>query len=56
VDIEKMLSGKMPDVPMQEDDILFIPDNRGRAAAWRALETAMGIGSGVVIWRVGVPR
>lgn len=51
VDVKKILAGKGPDVPMQPNDILFIPKSTGRTASLRAAETALSMGTGLVIWR-----
>ena len=52
VDIKDALNGKKPDVPLQGEDILFIPGSTGKKAAMRALETAIQTGTGVAIWRI----
>ncbi len=51
VDIRKILDGKASDVSLQADDILFVPSSLPKKAAIRALEAAVEIGTGVVIWR-----
>ncbi len=51
VNVESILSGAAPDVPMQPDDILFIPSSAPKRAALRAVEAAIQMGTGVVIWR-----
>jgi polysaccharide export outer membrane protein len=56
VNIPSILAGKESDVPLQPNDILYVPDNRSKMAALRAIETAVAVGSGIAIWRVGVPR
>ena len=58
MDAKQILEGKKPDVPLEPEDILIIPDNQPRNVAIKALETAVNIGTGITIWRVGynVPR
>jgi polysaccharide export outer membrane protein len=51
VDLRKILDGKTSDVPMQPDDILFVPSSTAQKAGLRALEAAVQIGTGIVIWR-----
>ena len=51
VNVEKILSGGAPDVPLQPEDILFIPNSAPKRAALRAVEAAVQMGTGVVIWR-----
>jgi polysaccharide biosynthesis/export protein len=51
VDVKGILSGKRPDVPLQGNDILFVPGSTGKKAALRALEAAIQTGTGLAIWR-----
>lgn len=55
VNIQRILDGKSNDIVLQPDDVLFVPNSRTKNAALRALETAINIGTGVTIWRVGYP-
>jgi len=50
-DLGAILAGKEPDVKMQPNDILFVPGNTAKKVGWRAIETAIQIGTGIVIWR-----
>src|SRR6266436_442115 len=52
VDVKDVLNGKKPDVPLQGDDILFIPGSTGKRAALRALEAAVQTGTGLAVWRI----
>lgn len=52
VDVKSVLKGKKPDVPLQGDDILFIPGSTGKKAALRALEATIQTGTGLAIWRI----
>jgi polysaccharide export outer membrane protein len=51
VDVKRILAGKDTDVVLQPDDILFIPNSSAKSAALRAVEAAITVGTGVVIWR-----
>jgi polysaccharide export outer membrane protein len=51
VDLRKILEGKTPDMKMQPDDILYVPDNIPRRAFLRGLEAAIQTGTGVAIFR-----
>jgi polysaccharide biosynthesis/export protein len=51
VDLQQILKGKAKDVPMEHEDILFVPGNKTKAAAIRALESALQIGTGIAIYR-----
>jgi polysaccharide export outer membrane protein len=56
IELRKILDRKSSDVPLLPNDILYIPDNRGRRAGLSALEKIIGFGtataSGVLIWGV----
>jgi polysaccharide export outer membrane protein len=52
VDVKDVLNGKKQDVPLQGDDILFIPGSTGKKAALRALEAAVQTGTGLAVWRI----
>jgi len=51
VDLRKILNGKSSDIPMQPEDILFVPSSVPKKAVLRAVEAAIQLGTGVVIWR-----
>lgn len=51
VDLRSILSGKTSDVPLQPDDILFVPTSTPKKAGIRAIEAAIQLGTGIVIWR-----
>jgi polysaccharide biosynthesis/export protein len=51
VDLKTILQGKGQDVPLQGNDILFVPDSTGKKFAMRALEAAIQTGTGVAIYR-----
>ena len=46
-----ILKGKRPDVPMEPDDILFVPSSVGKKVVMRTVEAAISIGTGVAIFR-----
>lgn len=50
VDLRKILKGQSPDIPMNANDILFVPDNTQKKAGIKIAETALQTISGVVIW------
>jgi polysaccharide export outer membrane protein len=50
VDLKTILSGKMPDVPLMADDILFVPTSTAKAAGYRTLE-ALVQGGSLLIYR-----
>lgn len=55
IELKKIMHRKAPDVPLQANDILYIPDNSGRRITASALEKIAGFGaataSGILIWR-----
>jgi len=56
VNIKQILAGKSRDIMMEPEDILFVPNNTTRNVALRAAEAALNVGTGITIWRVGLPR
>lgn len=50
VRIQDMVEGKLSDMAMQADDILFIPDSRAKSALGRGAEAALQIATGLAIW------
>jgi polysaccharide biosynthesis/export protein len=51
LNVSRILQAKAPDVAMLPGDILFIPNSTGKKAGLRAIEAAIQLGTGVVIWR-----
>jgi polysaccharide export outer membrane protein len=55
VPLDKIMRRQAPDVPLTANDILYIPDNKGKRLTISALDRIAGFGaataSGVLIWR-----
>lgn len=55
IELGRIVERKSADVPLQPDDILYIPDNKGRRMTATALDRITGFAgataSGVLIWR-----
>jgi polysaccharide export outer membrane protein len=55
IELKKIMQRQAPDVPLQANDIFYIPDNSGRRAGLTALERIAGFGaattSGILIYR-----
>ena len=51
VNLKRILQGKDSDVTLQAEDVLFIPNSTAKRVLARSAETALNIGTGVVIWR-----
>ena len=49
VDLKSLLAGKIDDVPMQPEDILFVPNSSTHSVTVRALEAALQVSTGVAI-------
>jgi len=50
VNLKEIIEGRQPDVALQADDIVFVPNNVPKNAALRGIETALTIGTGMLIW------
>jgi polysaccharide export outer membrane protein len=51
VNLKKVMEGKGEDVQLRGGDILFIPSSAAKRASLRAIEAAIQVGTGIVIWR-----
>lgn len=51
VDVSMIMAGKASDVALAPEDIVVVPNNAPKRAALRALEAAVEMGTGFVIWR-----
>lgn len=49
VPLDKILASKAPDMPVQSNDILFIPTNKGKQAAARSADIAIGLATGLTM-------
>jgi len=49
--VKKIMQNKAPDLEMRPDDILYIPNSTGKTAGALGLASAIGIGTGIAIWR-----
>ena len=45
MDIHAVLARKSPDIPLEANDILYVPDNSGRRIALGTLEKLLVLGS-----------
>ena len=54
VDLDKILDRKKPDVALQVDDLLYIPDNKGKRLTATVIDKLAGFGSstasGLIVW------
>jgi polysaccharide export outer membrane protein len=49
--IKKIMDNKSPDLQMQPDDILYVPNSFVKQFSSRGVEAAIGLGTGVAIYR-----
>jgi polysaccharide export outer membrane protein len=53
--IKQIEKNKSEDVALKANDILYVPDNLGLRVAARAVEAAVSIGTGILVYRSGNP-
>lgn len=53
VNVKKIINGKAEDLRMLPDDILIVPSSTAKKVMQVAVGTAVGVGSGILLWRVG---
>ncbi len=52
VDLQKIMSTQASDIPMQPDDILFVPTSATKSATLRTIEAVVQVGTGLAIYTV----
>ncbi len=50
VDLQKLMAGKSPDLPLRSNDILFVPNSAAKSAGTRAMEAAIQMATGMVAY------
>jgi polysaccharide export outer membrane protein len=51
VNLDKILGGKLPDPVLLPKDIVFVPNSTGRTVLYRGTEAAIGLGTGLAVYR-----
>jgi polysaccharide export outer membrane protein len=51
INLKNIFDGKSPDLALLPEDILFVPNSMAKSSALRAVEAAIQMGTGVVIWK-----
>jgi polysaccharide export outer membrane protein len=51
VNVDKIFQGKEPDVKLYADDILFVPHSGFKVGSRRAIEAAIGVTTGMLIYK-----
>jgi polysaccharide export outer membrane protein len=49
--VKKIMENKAPDLELRPDDILYIPNSNGKTIGALGLAAAIGVGTGIAIWR-----
>ena len=49
IQLKSMMTGKVIDIPMEDGDILFVPSSKGKIMAYRGMDSAIGLTSGLVL-------
>ena len=49
IKLKAMMNGKVIDIPLEDGDILFIPSSKGKIFAYRGMDSAIGLTSGLAI-------
>jgi polysaccharide biosynthesis/export protein len=49
--VKKIMENKAPDLQLQPDDILFIPNSMSKTIGARGAEAAISVGTGILVWR-----
>ena len=50
VDINAIFKGKAKDLPLYANDLLFVPHSNFKAGGQRAIEAAIGLSTGILIY------
>jgi polysaccharide biosynthesis/export protein len=53
VDLKKVVQRKAEDVRLEASDVLYVPDSTAKRALYRAGELAIGVATGLALYRVG---
>lgn len=56
IELQKIMQRKAPDVPLQANDVLYIPDDKGRRSLARILESVAAIGGGAAVAAIYMSR
>ena len=51
VNVKNILAGQDPDLPLGSEDVLYVPYSGAKIAAEKAVNAAITIGTGLLIWR-----
>jgi polysaccharide export outer membrane protein len=54
LNVNKIQEAKAPDVAMKDGDILFIPQSNTKIVLLQAINSALGIGTSIAVYRIGL--
>lgn len=52
IPLKAMMRGKVLDMPLEDGDILFVPSSKGKIFAYRGIDQAIGLTTGLVVGRL----
>ena len=50
ISLKKILAAKAPDMPLESEDIVFVPNSTGKTVAGRGLESALQMAVNIAIY------
>ena len=50
INLKGVMEGQAPDMPLEVEDIVLVPNNNPKAIMLKSLDVAIQVGTGVVIW------
>ena len=50
MNLEKILAGSTPDMTLQADDVLFVPNSAAKSAGVKTLDAMIQLTTGIVIY------
>jgi polysaccharide export outer membrane protein len=53
LDLKKVLNGQSADLLMADGDVLYVPVSYKKVYSLRAIDAAIGVGSGIAVYRAG---
>jgi polysaccharide export outer membrane protein len=51
VELKRIMAAKAPDVSLENEDVLFIPNSASKSAARRSLQSIVEVATGMAIYR-----
>ena len=51
IELKQIMQAKSPDVPLENEDVLFVPNSASKSAARRSLESIVEVATGLAIYR-----